>query len=88
MIYCVNGIYSAITKISKWGNSCGIRIPKEAMMKMGFNLGDTVQIEIDDGKMTIRKVSPSKDLKSYLENYYQKPINEVGIIENNEEEVL
>ena len=55
-------------KISKWGNSCGIRIPSQILKEADMGLYDTVFIESDQkGKITIVKnPRPKKGTLEYL----------------------
>ena len=43
------------TRIARWGNSQGVRLPREALEAAGMAVGDTVQIEIMDGRVTLEK---------------------------------
>jgi antitoxin MazE len=42
------------TKIAKWGNSYGVRIPKEQLEKAGFSPNDAVIVEQTKGQITIK----------------------------------
>ena len=40
-------------QVREWGNSQGIRIPKNILEKLGLHVSDTLQIEvIDDSKLS------------------------------------
>jgi antitoxin MazE len=41
--------------LRKWGNSIGIRIPKNIREEANFKEGDTVSIEYEDGKVILEK---------------------------------
>ena len=43
-----------ITKLSKQGNSVGVRIPKEMLDRLGLAQGDSVLIEADDRGVRIQ----------------------------------
>jgi antitoxin MazE len=45
-----------LTKIQKWGNSLGLRIPKSFAKQTGVRAGSTVDISIDDGRLVIRAI--------------------------------
>lgn len=52
-----------ISKVQKWGNSQGIRIPKYILHKAEINEGDNVEISLEDDKIILFK--PRKLLKNY-----------------------
>ncbi len=43
----------ATTTISRWGNSLGVRIPKDAAERAQIHEGDEVQVIADDGRLSI-----------------------------------
>lgn len=45
----------ALVKVSKWGNSIGIRFPKAVAEAMRLSDGDIVDILVDNGKATVEK---------------------------------
>jgi len=49
-----------ITRIKKWGNSFGIRIPKEKMEELGIRPDEMVEIHSESGHLTITPVQKSK----------------------------
>jgi len=55
-------------KITKWGNSCGIRIPAAILKKAELEMNDYVYIETDkSGKISIfKKPAPKKGTLEYL----------------------
>jgi putative addiction module antidote len=44
-----------ITKVSKQGNSLGVRIPKKMLEKMGLSQGDEVALTLSEGRIQISK---------------------------------
>ncbi len=44
------------TKIQKWGNSQGLRIPKVLLDKLQYSIGDEVEIYSQEGKIIIEPV--------------------------------
>jgi antitoxin MazE len=50
-------------KISKWGNSQGLRMPKDIMDSLHLQVGDNVNITILDGKVIIEPIK--KDILNY-----------------------
>ena len=41
--------------IKTWGNSQGIRIPKNILEKLGLHVSDTLQIEVIDDSIVLKK---------------------------------
>ena len=55
------------TKIRKWGNSLGLRIPKSFAEEAGVEAGSDVDLLVEDGELIIRpRRSPSYQLKDLL----------------------
>lgn len=42
------------TKIQKWGNSLGLRIPKSFAEEVSVEAGSTVDITVDRGRLIVR----------------------------------
>lgn len=53
------------THIQKWGNSLGVRIPKQLAKKLNLHPGSPVNLEIEDHRLVIQ--SPTHDLAKMLE---------------------
>ena len=45
-----------VTKLQKWGNSQGIRIPKEILNEISLNEGDNVDISASGNTIVIRRM--------------------------------
>lgn len=43
-----------ITKIQKWGNSQGLRFPKEILKKVHISIGDEVEISVKQDEIVIK----------------------------------
>ena len=54
------------TNIRKWGNSAGVIIPAGALAKAGISLGDTVELDVREGKITLKQASPKFTLDELL----------------------
>ena len=69
------------TAIRRWGNSQGIRSPKELMDKVNLKENDEINITIDSGKIIIEKINKPKylNLQERLEKFYGKPIDEIYV---------
>lgn len=50
-------------KISKWGNSQGLRMPKDIMDSLHLQVGDNVNITMLDGKVIIEPMK--KEILNY-----------------------
>jgi antitoxin component of MazEF toxin-antitoxin module len=58
--------------IGSWGNSKGIRIPSDILKSLGLDIGDSVYLNAEDGKITISKThAPKKGTLEYLFKDYK-----------------
>ncbi|MDP3697559.1 MAG: AbrB/MazE/SpoVT family DNA-binding domain-containing protein [Candidatus Taylorbacteria bacterium] len=48
------------TKITKWGNSFAVRLPKEAALEL-LRIGNKVKILSEKKQIIIRSISPNKE---------------------------
>lgn len=56
-----------ITKIQKWGNSLGLRIPKNIAQVAEVEEGTTVDLKLKDGRLILKPVKHrTYDLKDLL----------------------
>lgn len=81
-------IYKGKVVVKKWGNSQGVRIPKEVLDSIAVSEGDTMQLCIDNDTHSIilRRESKRLKLKERLELFYGKPIDEIPPMETQEVE--
>ncbi len=49
-----------VTKIQKWGNSLGLRIPKSFALEVRVKPGSQVDLAVDNGSLVIRPLKPGK----------------------------
>ena len=64
------------TKIKKWGNSLGIRIPKTFAEEAGIEEDSEVDLSVQDGELVIRpKRRPSYSLKALLKRVTKKNLH-------------
>ncbi len=57
-----------VTKVQKWGNSLGMRIPKSFAEEVSVSEGSTVDLSVSNGALVIRPVAPPRyELSSLLE---------------------
>ena len=55
------------TKVQKWGNSLGLRIPKAFAEQAGVEAGSDVDLSVEAGELIVRKrCRPKYDLKDLL----------------------
>ena len=58
------------TKVQKWGNSSGIRIPSSILKSLNISVNDYVTISEEDKKIIITKSKKTQvSLKKLFENY-------------------
>jgi antitoxin MazE len=58
-----------LTKVQKWGNSQGLRFPKTVLEEAQINVGDEVNVTVQDGKIIIEPVNKLRnayDLKELV----------------------
>ncbi len=66
-----------ITRIQKWGNSLGLRIPKNIAQDAGVEVGTTVNLTLKDGQLIVSPArNRSYDLKHLLEKVTPENIHE------------
>lgn len=62
-----------ITKVQRWGNSQGIRIPKNLLNSSQIKVGEEVEIVIRDGKIIIESTNKIHGRYSIGELVKNKP---------------
>ncbi len=74
--------------ISKWGNSQGLRFPKNIMQELNLKVGDKVELETKDGVIIIKpikrkKIDINELVKKIPDDYkpYEIFSNKVGLEE-------
>ena len=70
-----------LTTIQRWGNSQAVRLPKAILEALFLQENDPVEITAENDSIIIRKSTrkrrAKKSLKERLEEFYQKPIDEI-----------
>ena len=68
-----------LTKIKKWGNSQGIRIPKAFLETLNISNDDEVEIMTEQETIVIKKINKKEliTIKDRLENFYGKKLEEI-----------
>lgn len=67
--------------LQKWGNSQGIRIPKQIIKDLSLKENDILSIDRIDNTIVLKKEKVHKSLKDRLEEFYDKPISKIKKIE-------
>jgi antitoxin MazE len=49
------------SKVSRWGNSLGLRIPQEGVDQLHLKEGETVKIQIKADTIIIKRTKPRKE---------------------------
>ncbi len=55
-----------IAQIKTWGNSQGLRIPKELLSMLSLKANDYVNIEVNDSQIIISKTYPHRSLEERM----------------------
>ena len=57
-----------VTKIQKWGNSQGLRLPRHVLEETNIAIGDDVDVTVRDGNIVVSPVKPRRhyDLKELV----------------------
>jgi antitoxin MazE len=66
MVEEIFGAASAKTQIVGWGNSQALRIPKTMLDALQISEGDEVELMVEDGRLTVRPVTPKLTLESLV----------------------
>jgi len=59
---------AVIVSVSKWGNSLGVRIPKEVASQLGLRNGSPVEVVAEQGRIVISPRRPRFTLDELLAN--------------------
>jgi antitoxin MazE len=65
-----------ITRVQKWGNSQGLRFPKDILEKASISVGEDVEISVRNGEITVKPARrvrgrhQLKDLVSHMPRTY------------------
>ena len=66
-----------VTKIQRWGNSLGLRIPKSFAVDAGVEEGSEVDISIEGDRLVIQPVRPARyELKELVSLIREDNIHE------------
>ena len=66
-----------VTRIQKWGNSLGVRIPKSFAEEARVGVGSPVDLSVEKGHLIVRRVpAPSYRLRDLLARVTRKNLHE------------
>jgi len=54
------GIVDKVSKVARWGNSLGVRIPQEGVERLRLKEGESVNVRVHGDTITIRRAKPRK----------------------------
>ena len=57
---------ATITRISRWGNSLGLRLPKSVAREAQVDEGDRVDVSVKNGAIVIRPSRPAYSLEELV----------------------
>jgi antitoxin MazE len=63
--------------LQKWGNSSGIRIPKQVLVDLNIKVNDKLLITSVNDEIVIKKEKKHKTLEERLTEFYKKPISKI-----------
>lgn len=49
-----------VAKVQKWGNSQGLRLTRQVLEEAGINVGDEVDLSIEEGRIVIAPRRPAR----------------------------
>jgi len=79
-----------LTKVQKWGNSQGLRFPKNILAEAHIEVGDEVELTVEDGAIVVRSTAEIRgkyklgDLISQMPKSYKPAEEDWGKPEGNE----
>lgn len=71
--------YETEAILTRWGNSQGIRIPKNVSEMLGIEINEKIELIVKENSIVIKKAKTYKNLKERLEAFYNKPIDEIRL---------
>ena len=68
-----------VSKIQKWGNSQGIRLPKKILKDLGIDINDKIEISLNGEEIILKKIKKYTNLDDLFKDYkgdYRKDFDE------------
>jgi antitoxin MazE len=62
--------------VARWGNSLGLRIPKDVAERVGLQAGSRVEIEAENGRVVISPARPRYALADLLKGMTPEAMHE------------
>lgn len=56
----VSAVVEKVSKVARWGNSLGLRIPQEGVDRLGLKEGESVNVRVKGDTITIRRAKLRK----------------------------
>ena len=68
--------------VNRWGNSAGIRLPKQVLQKLKIDINDEMDYKIEGEKIILKKVNsvPEFTIEELFRDYEGEPTKERPII--------
>lgn len=68
--------------VNKWGNSAGIRLPKQVLQKLKIDINDEMDYKIEGEKIILEKVNtvPEFTIEELFRDYEGEPTKETPLI--------
>lgn len=68
--------------VNRWGNSAGIRLPKQVLQKLKIDINDEMDYKIEGEKIILKKVNsvPEFTIEELFRDYEGEPTKEKPII--------
>ena len=57
------------SKIQKWGNSCGVRIPSVMLKELGITVNDIISMKQEDNRIVIEKKNSDLSFNERIKKY-------------------
>ena len=62
-----------VTRVQKWGNSQGLRFPKTILIDAEIEIGDEVEISVEDGRIIVEPIRKVREKYTIEELVAQLP---------------
>lgn len=63
--------------VSKWGNSSALRIPTLIIKKLDIHDGDTLEYQVTDDSLVLKKAHTKKTTRQIMEEFYHMPYKQI-----------